>query len=72
MSSIQDAAIHLLGEIGAPRGSVNTIAYFDTTGPVIRVLIDPSYWLHARNLPSTYEGYRVVVEKRLSTVAFDC
>jgi hypothetical protein len=69
MSSIQEAAIHLLGEIEAPRGSVNTLAYFDTVGPVIRVLVDPSYWLQARNLPSTYEGYRVVVEKRSPTVA---
>ena len=70
MSSIHAAAAHLMIEISAPRGSINTLAYFDTEGPVIRVLIDPAYWLQTPKLPSIYEGYRVVVEKRVPSVSF--
>lgn len=70
MTSIYEAAAHLLGEIKAPKGSVNTLAYFDTGGPFIRVLVDPKFWLQTPDLPSLYEGYRVVVEKRQPSVSF--
>ena len=58
------AAKALLDEIRAPAGAVNTIAGSDNRGPHIRVMIDPFYWLAVSNVPKTFHGFRVVVEKR--------
>ena len=70
MCSIHVAAAHLMNEIAAPQGAINTLAYFDAEGPLIRVLIDPAYWLQTPELPTIYEGYRVVVERRVPSFAF--
>lgn len=61
---VQMAAKALLDEIRAPAGAVNTIVGSDKEGPHIRVMIDPFYWLVVSNVPETFHGYRVVVEKR--------
>ncbi len=68
--SIQGAAVALQRHILAPRGAVNTYATRDGVGPFICVLIDPLYWNMTSDIPGSYKGYRVVVEKREPTVAF--
>ena len=69
-TTIQGAAATLLRHIHAPKGAANTYVNRDTTGPFICVMIDPLYWNTICGIPSTYEGYRVVVEKQEPTVAF--
>lgn len=69
-TSIQDAAAHLQSLIRAPKGAVNTLAVADAQGPVIRVLVDPMYWAVVTGVPSTFEGFRVIVQKRQPSVAF--
>jgi hypothetical protein len=61
---VQMAARALLDEIRAPAGAVNTIVGSDKKGPHIRVMIDPFYWLAVSNVPATFRGFRVVVERR--------
>lgn len=68
--NLDAAAAALLAQIKAPRGAVNTLAYCDKSGCFIRVLVDPMYWLSISDLPSTFEGYSVVVEKREISRAF--
>lgn len=67
-TTIQGAAAALQRKIPAPRGVVNTYASRDGAGPFICVAIDPLYWNSICNVPSSYEGYRVIVEKREPTV----
>jgi hypothetical protein len=69
-ATIQRAAIELLKQIGAPNGAVNTYVQRDDRGPAIRVLVDPLYWRSIDRVPETFEGYRVVVERREATIAF--
>jgi hypothetical protein len=64
--NIHQAAKNLLSEIKAPPGAVNTLAQ----APVIRVLIESDFWLSVRDIPSEFEGFKVVVEKRQPSVAF--
>jgi hypothetical protein len=63
-AGVQVAAKALLDDIHAPAGAVNTIIGTDNRGPHIRVMIDPFYWLVVSNVPETFQGFRVVVEKR--------
>jgi len=49
---------------------VNTLAFYDGSGPFIRVLIDPTFWHRTPNLPATFEGYRVLVERRGAVTPF--
>ena len=69
-ATIQQAAIELLIQIGAPKGAVNTSVHRDDRGLAIRVLIDPLYWHSIARVPETFEGYRVIVERREPTIAF--
>jgi hypothetical protein len=69
-TSVQDAAAALLSLIEAPKGSVNTYGCCDGDGPAIHVMIDPLYWNAVHDVPTSYEGYRVIVEKREATIAF--
>jgi hypothetical protein len=64
------AASDLLCRISVPRGAANTLAGTDDAGAYIRVLIDPMYWLSVSDLPRTFEGYRVVVERRELSQAY--
>jgi hypothetical protein len=64
------AAAVLLTRIDAPRGAVNTLIGADEEGAYIRLLIDPMYWLSISGVPKTFEGYRVIVERRELSVAF--
>jgi len=68
--TVQQAAIHLLQAIPAPRGVVNTLAVNDGNGPLIRVFVDPEYWFKLAPIPETFEGYRVSVEPRGKTWLF--
>lgn len=68
--SVHDAAARLFGQLRAPPGSVNTLAGSDGRGPLIRVLVDPAYWSQIEALPRTFEGFRVRMEKRPSSVPF--
>jgi hypothetical protein len=62
--SADAAAAALLQKIKAPPGAVNTMASRDASGACIRVLVDPIYWFSVSCLPTTFNGYRVVVERR--------
>lgn len=68
-SNADAAAAALFRQINAPFGAVNTVASRDASGAYIRVLIDPIYWLSVCNLPATFDGYRVVVERRELSIA---
>jgi hypothetical protein len=68
-NSIQLAAKALLKQIGAPAGMVNTQVSTDAAGPFIRVMVDPILWLSI-SAPSSFRGFRVVVEKREAAFAF--
>jgi hypothetical protein len=68
MGTIHEAAATLVEQIKAPPGAVNTLA--DSRESVIRVFVDPLYWAHIGELPSVFQGYRVVAQKRDPTVAF--
>ena len=68
-SSLKNAAQELLEELHPPRGAINTQMLMDESGPFIRTSIDPQYWFWSVKVPSTYHGYRVVVEERKPTVA---
>ncbi|WP_157275724.1 hypothetical protein [Pelomonas sp. Root1444] len=67
--SVEDAARHLQKRFSDAPGLVNTMAFFDASGPFIRVLVDPSYWRAAGTVPRQFEGYRVVTERRAIGVA---
>jgi hypothetical protein len=69
-TDLNTAAIHLIARINAPLGVVNAIQGVDDSGVYIRLLIDPAYWLFVPDLPSVFEGYRVVPERRETTIAF--
>jgi hypothetical protein len=70
MPDVHRAAEQLLKIIPAPVGTVGTLVASDSAGPYIRVFVDPTYWLHVPSLPSTFDGFRVSVEKREPTKAF--
>ena len=63
-TNIHDAAAHLQSHITAPPGCVNTLAFTDADGPLIRVLVDPGFWPLVGPVPTEFEGYRVSVEVR--------
>jgi hypothetical protein len=63
-AKVRNAAKALLAEIKAPAGVVNTQGLIDPEGPYIRVMIEPTYWLVVSGVPSTFGGFRVVIEKR--------
>ena len=67
--STDQAAATLQSLIKVPRGTVNTVAYRDAQGPIIRVMIDPLYLRSVTGVPEMFEGYRVVVEKREPSIA---
>ena len=67
-ADLNTAASTLVSQIRAPRGVVNALEGVDDEGKYIRLLVDPMYWLSLSDLPRTFEGYRVIVERReLST-----
>jgi hypothetical protein len=68
--NVDAAAAALFRQIAAPPGSVNTMASKDAWGSCIRVLVDPLHWYSVQNLPTTFDGYRVVVERREVSKAF--
>jgi hypothetical protein len=63
-AAVRSAAKALLAEIRAPAGAVNTQGLIDAEGPYIKVMIEPTYWLVVSGVPSTFGGFRVVIEKR--------
>lgn len=63
-AKVRNAAKALLAKIKAPAGAVNTQGVADSEGPYIRVMVDPRYWLVVTDVPSTFDGFRVVTEKR--------
>jgi hypothetical protein len=68
-ATVQKAAKSLLESVPAPRGALNAEVWADANGPMIRVFVDPMYWLSV-SIPSNFQGYKVIVEKREPTVAF--
>lgn len=68
-ATIQQAAAALQRKIHAPKGAVNAYVYQDHGKQVIRVLIDPLYWQFVKDVPSVFEGYLVLAEKRSPSVA---
>ncbi len=66
-ATVYEAAQHLLKELAAPSGSVNTIGQHTAGSDIIRVLVDPEYWYALGPVPSRYEGFDVRVERRGDT-----
>jgi hypothetical protein len=69
-TDLNTAASHLVDRITVPRGAVNALEGVDDRGAYIRLLIDPTYWLFISDLPTMFEGYRVVPERRELSIAF--
>lgn len=67
--TVYQAAENLQRAIHAPPGAVNTLVQANGKPQFIRVLVDPSYWLLVESVPSTFDGYLVVVEKRQASTA---
>lgn len=61
-STIHKAAAHLQQHIHAPAGAVNTLAFEDNEGPLIRVFVDAAHWYRLGAVPDVFEGFRVSVE----------
>lgn len=59
-----DAARRLAGQINAPKGSVSVAALYREVVPIILVWYDPRHVAAVADLPSSYEGFNVVVEPR--------
>jgi hypothetical protein len=70
MRKIDRAARHLFDTIRAPCGSVGVLTSVDAVGqPILRVFVDPMYWLAVKPIPEKYEGFKVVVERKPTTAA---
>jgi hypothetical protein len=67
-TTIYDAAQALQKALHAPIGAVNTTVSCSGTRKVIRVLVDPKVLL---SVPHSFMGFRVIVENREQTIAFD-
>ena len=65
--SVQEAARHLLAQLSAPLGHVNTLGQRSGAKFVIRVLVDSDYWYRLGPVPMKYEGFEVKVERRGAT-----
>lgn len=50
---------------------VNTLAFYDDDGPLIRVLVDRSIIEGLPPVPDIFEGYRVSVEIRGDAYLFE-
>jgi hypothetical protein len=61
---VEQAARLLSGRVDAPRGAVSIAAWYEQASPEIMVWYDPQYVRVVSGLPSTFEGYRVVVKAR--------
>jgi hypothetical protein len=70
-TTVHTAAAHLQHQIPAPPGMVNTLAFYDDAGPLIRVLVDQSIWGLLPPMPDVFEGYRVSIEVKGETRLFD-
>lgn len=64
MSSIREAAIHLLESIDLPKGAANAMPISTAPKPYIKLLVDPSYMQRAASIPKRVDGFRVEVESR--------
>jgi hypothetical protein len=59
--------VSLLVAISLP---INTLAFSDANGPLIRVLVDPSFWGRIGYVPPEFEGFRVSVEPKGASQLF--
>lgn len=64
MTTLHEAAAHLQRSIVAPPGAVNTLAFVDDQGPIIRVFVEPALWERVNAVPEVFEGYRVSLEMK--------
>lgn len=62
--TIREAALHLLGKLNYPVGTINAMPVTDSKGSRIRLLVAPSVLKRLDNIPKSFEGYKVVVEER--------
>ena len=69
MKDINKAAASLQRKLPVPRGAANTMALSGPKGPYLRVLIDPAY-SRCAGIPSSFQGFSVVVEPRGAVVSF--
>lgn len=63
MMPLQNAATALLNQIHAPKGAVNVIPLSENGGRLV-VWVDSLYITVANQLPLTYQGYPVTIERR--------
>jgi hypothetical protein len=67
--NVEDAARRLASQITAPRGAVSVMAWHNHHPPEIMVWYDTRYISVVAELPSAFEGFKVVVEPRPNFVA---
>ena len=65
----QVAADRLREKIHAPAGAVSVWPWYEDDGTVtMRVIIDPAYWVDISNIPKSFQGFTVMVERRYPPV----
>jgi hypothetical protein len=69
MTDLEVSAQRLIDCLDLPHGAVSALGYSDASGPYIRLLIDPQYWLCHSDVPQTFGGYRIRTEKRTPATA---
>ena len=62
--NVDDAARKLRQRIAAPPGAVAVWAWHSDPRPYLLVRIDAKYPFDVRKIPTRFEGYRVVIERR--------
>lgn len=61
----EEAAQALLMNLGLPTGSANVLVWHDSDTPSLRIWVEDRYlWQVKQTAPTSFEGYRVEVEKR--------
>lgn len=73
MDEVDDAAGRLFRSIKAPTGVLNAFAFVDGSELYIRILVDKEYLPILEQIPTTFDGYRVIIEAReLGTSNVNC
>lgn len=68
--SLCKAAESLLKSVSAPKGSLNVIPYRDNAGEHLLVWLDERNPEVRQQIPSEFEGYDVLIEKRPNATTY--
>jgi hypothetical protein len=67
--NIHNAAADLRASIDAPEGTISICVFADSLGRHFRVRIQPDHHQWVGPIPSTFAGFRVVIENGITTRA---